>query len=361
MRVTNDVAMAQVGARVFLNIGVGLLGPTSLYLAMLATDYIKPLRGTSLFVLIYLVPIWSIVIRAGTNWIQTGVKEYYWGYSDSLEGPLGSIYYIFSASYFFVALAILAYRYSTSTGKTKQISLLMFVGLIIPLFMTISTDVILPSVGGHILELAVPACVVYLVALYVALKKYELFEIKPVSEKKIKVEGKSIANDNGVVKDLAGGKIYYFDETKPMVAINVFTSLVSHGRQGLGIIRLSPQKFREQTGLEKTPLVWISSQDDPGVKSINPSAISRVYSTVAEFLKSAQRPVILLEGIEALIFTNNFREIMGLISSVYEKISVSDGVMIVPISRPTMNETEWTLLTRHMEDLAQVKAGPNKA
>jgi len=42
-------------------------------------------------------------------------------------------------------------------------------------------------------------------------------------------------------------------------------------------------------------------------------------------------------------------------------VSVSEGVIIVPISKSTMNEAEWTLLTRHMDDLALLMAGPEDA
>jgi len=361
MRASNDEGIALIGSKVFLNTGIGLLGPTVLYMVMLVAEYVKPLKGISLFITIYMVPIWVIAVRAGTDWIQSGVTENYWGYSDALSGPLGPVYYIFSSSFLFAALVLLAKRYFNTVGNNRQIALLMFVGLLIPLSLTVSTDILLPAINIRIPELAVPACIIFIGALFVSLKKFDLFEIKPVTEKKVAVPEKGSPKETGLVTDLPSGKIYYLEESKPDLTFKVFTSLVSHGRQGLGIIRISPQKFREMTGLEKTPVIWLSSQENSTMKTLNPSSISRIYATVVEFLKSAERPVILLEGIEVLIFTNSFREVMGFLSSAFEKISLSDGVLILPISRPTMNETEWTLLTRHMEDLAKFKAGPEDA
>ena len=361
MRIAPDENLAFIGSRVFLNIGIGLLGPTTLYMVLLITEYVKPLKGISLFIYIYLLPLWIIVIRAGTNWIQTGVTLFSWGYTDETEGPLSVPYYIYIVSFFFVALAILGRHYMRSEGRIKQISLLLFIGTVIPLALTILTDVVLTSINIDVPGVSVPSCIIYVIAFIIALNKYEIFEIKPVSEKQSITAGKGKSKEEAVFKDLPGGKMYYISESKPDTSVKVFSSLVSHGRQGLGIVRISPQKFRELTGLEKTPVVWLSSQEGQSVTTINPSAISRIYVTVAEFLKSAERPVILLEGIEALIFTNNFREIMGFISSVYEKVSVSEGVIIVPISRPTLNEAEWSLLTRHMDDLAAFISAPADA
>jgi hypothetical protein len=357
MRVSDDATLSNIGSRLFLNAGIGLLGPTTLYMVMLLTERMKPIKGISVFIAFYMVPIWVIAARASTDWVQVGVTKNYWGYSDVLSGPLNNIYYLLMVSYFIIALGLLAKRYAASEGKNKQIALLVFVGIFIPVVITISTDIVLPAMDIHVPELVVPAMIIYIGALYISYKKYELFEVKPVSEKKITNDKKDTLVTKELVKDLPGGKIYYLAETKPDVSVMVFASLVSHGRQGLGIIRISPQKFRELSGLEKTPVIWLSSQESDKIKTINPSAISRLFVTVSEFLKTADRPIILLEGIEALIFTNNFREVMGFVSSVYEKVSISDGVLIIPISRPTLNETEWTLLTRHMEDLAQVKTG----
>jgi hypothetical protein len=361
MRASDNETLALVGSKLFLNIGIGLLGPTVLYLVMLVTERTKPFKGILIFIAFYLVPIWVIVARAGTEWVQAGVTKNYWGYSDLLSEPLSYPYYIIMISFYIIALILLAQRYATTEGNNKQISLLMFLGILFPLVVTISTDIFLPAVNIHIPEMAVPSCLFLIGALYISLKKYELFEIKPVSEKKAASGKKGLSVQEEPVKDLPGGKMYYFAETKPELTLKVFACLVTHGHQGLGIIRLSPPKFRELTGLETTPVIWLSSQENTSIKTLNPSAISRLFVTVSEFLKSAERPVILLEGIEALIFTNNFREVMGFIASVYEKVAISEGVIIIPISRPTMNESEWTLLTRHMDDLAQFMSEPKDA
>lgn len=231
--------------------------------------------------------------------------------------------------------------------------LLLFIGILIPIIVSISVDVILLNIGIMVPEVSVLCILFYIIALIITLDREKIFEIIPVREYSENHKKEIIKDaDTPMMISLSPGKIYFIDEIKPELSIRAFVDLIHSGYLGLGIIRITPARFRELTGLQKTPLIWLSSQEAPNEKAINPNAIARLFATISDYLKTAERPLILIEGIETLIFVNNFRGIMGFISSVYEKVAVSQGIVIIPISKSTMDPNEWTLLTKNMDDLA---------
>jgi hypothetical protein len=348
MRITPDAGVALAADRIFVNIGSTYIGAVTLHFALVLTNHLKGMKDSSVYISIYIVPIFSSVIRAATNMVVIGVKLEYWGYTE-IQSGLGSIMNGISIVLFFIITFYVLFTHLKDVeGKTKRAYRLLIASLMVPVAVGFTTDVVLPNLGFNIPEMAMTATILFAISLAVAIRNLEAFEIVPVKEKGR--DGK-----DGKPKRspfiLPTGKIYYLDEHKPEASLRAFASLVYSGRRGLALVRMNPRKFRELTSLETTPVIWLSSQEAPGERTINPSAIPRLFTTINEFLTSAKDPVILIEGIETMIFTNNFREVMGFLSQMYERISVAEDIMIIPISKATVSEGEWALMTKHMDDL----------
>jgi len=348
MRITTDEGIALVADRILVTIGATFIGALTLHFVLVLTDRLKGIRDSSFYVGYYFIPSFISVLRAGTNAVVVGIDLKYWGY-DEVQSGLGSfLYNVLMLLYFIFVLFFLFTTLRKSEGKTKRAYWLLIVGQIIPLVIVFATDAILPLLGTNLPDMAMTATLFFAIMLTIAIRYLEAFEIVPVKEKgRDAREGKPKRSPFIVPT----GKIYYIDEHKPDASLRAFASLVYSGRRGLALVRMNPRKFRELTGLETTPVIWLSSQEGPGERAINPSAIPRLFTTINEFLTSAKDPVILIEGIETMIFTNNFREVMGFLSQMYERISVAEDIMIIPISKATVNESEWALMTKHMDDL----------
>ena len=185
--------------------------------------------------------------------------------------------------------------------------------------------------------------------------KLDSIKIDPVRENNI---GHVSSTENDAltcIPELQPGKVYFVDEPKADRGLLLFKHLLMGEHEGLCISRIAPQKIREKTGLEKTPVVWLSTTTIPNEKTIEPSAIARIHSTVSDFLKAAKSPLVLLEGLEYLIFVNNFRVIMTFQHSIFEKIVSSQGIYLLILSKATMDPKEWSLLTKDMEELVLTK------
>jgi len=349
MRLTPDEGVALAADRIFENIGSTYIGAVTLHFALVLTNHLKGMKDSSVYVAIYLVPIFTSAIRAATNVVVSGVSYEYWGYAEVQTGLGSIIYSTMIVVFFLITLYVLIIHLRNVEGKTRKAYQLLIAGLTIPLAIGFATDAILPNLGIKFPEMAMTATILLAITLALAIRDLEAFEIVPVKETgKDGKEGKP--KRSPII--LPMGKIYYIDEHKAEASLKAFASLIYSGRPGFALIRMSPKRFREITGLEKTPVIWLASQEVPDERVINPSAIPRLYATITEFLTSTKNPVILIEGIETMIFVNNFREVMGFLSSIYERISMTDGVLIIPISKATVAEPEWALLTKHMEDLS---------
>ncbi len=154
------------------------------------------------------------------------------------------------------------------------------------------------------------------------------------------------------IPELQPGKVYFIDEPKADLVFKVFNSLLGKGYKGLCITRMPPKKVRETANLEKTPIVWLSTITTPDEKTLDPSSIARIHSTIQEFLSAAKQPVILIEGLEYLIFVNNFRFVLTMLHSLYERTVSSNGILLLVLSKQTMTPADWSLLTKDMEEIS---------
>jgi len=181
--------------------------------------------------------------------------------------------------------------------------------------------------------------------------KLESLDIIPVQEVQLK---KGEADPSEVlfkISNLQSGKVYFIDEPKADKVFRVFYSLLGNGHQGLCVTRMVPKKVREAAHLEKTPIVWLSTTSIPEEKTLDPSSIARIHATIQEFLSAAKQPVVLLEGLEYLIFVNNFRFVLTMLHSLYERAVSSGGIILIVVSKQTMVPADWYLLTKDMEEI----------
>jgi len=154
--------------------------------------------------------------------------------------------------------------------------------------------------------------------------------------------------------ELETGTIYFVDEPRADLLLKVFGSMQSHGHQGLFITRMAPKKIRATANFENVPLIWLSTTPTSEVKTIDPSSISRLYSTVLGFMSSAKQPVVLLDGLDFLIFVNSYNHILRMLHTLYEKIVLTEGILLLGISRPTLTQVEWSLLTKDMVEIPPI-------
>ncbi len=186
---------------------------------------------------------------------------------------------------------------------------------------------------------------------------------------------------SGACRDLAKSSSYLIKEAKSKRSFDLFASLVK-GRcsncecldsfpcesigcercqiscsckgckyfraQGLCFTMHSPQEIRLTYALQTTPIFWISSQ---GPQSVNPSDLESIADIIIKFLKQSKNPVVLLDGIEHLIFENGPASVLRLLRDVEEWVVLQKAILILPINPAAVDKKELALIERNSVDL----------
>ena len=118
--------------------------------------------------------------------------------------------------------------------------------------------------------------------------------------------------------------------------------------QGLCFTMLSPQEIRLRYALQTTPIFWISNH---GPNSINPIDLEVIADIIIKFLKRSNNPVVLLDGIEHLIFENGSAPVLRLLRDIEEWIILERAILILPANPAAIEKKELALIERNMNEL----------
>ncbi|MBI4362858.1 MAG: DUF835 domain-containing protein [Euryarchaeota archaeon] len=231
-----------------------------------------------------------------------------------------------------------AYRETDSEVVKKQV-VLMLIGAVLMLNATGLFSSILPYMGIVTpLYGAWPTMFVALFSGYSVLR-YKLL-LQPATEaprlQKTRYE-------------VSPGKCYLVKEPRMERSIEVFTNLVFQGVPGLCITRTLPSELRRQTGLEKTPMLWLSRRpagDDPSL-----SGLHDLYVTIEDFVKRSPGSIVLLDGLAYLIQNSGFTPVLKFIQDLREVVTLHRSRLLLPLDTRTLEPREMALLEGETEPL----------
>lgn len=141
---------------------------------------------------------------------------------------------------------------------------------------------------------------------------------------------------------LETGLGYLVKGEEPTKAYEIFTELVTHGMEGLCITRDFPERVRKKYGLEKTPMIWLSTTEKP--YTINPNKLSELFYRIETFLNESKQGIILLSGLEYLITQNNYLSVLKFVQLLDEQVAINDGILIVPLTPKALKEQDLSLI-----------------
>jgi len=111
-------------------------------------------------------------------------------------------------------------------------------------------------------------------------------------------------------------------------------------------------EIRLRYTLQITPIFWISNH---GQKSISPTSLEIMTDMINRFLKQSKNPIILLDGIEFLIFANGSAPVLRFIRDIEELSILQNAILILPINPSAMNAREMALIERNMKEITNQK------
>jgi len=145
---------------------------------------------------------------------------------------------------------------------------------------------------------------------------------------------------------LKRGFSYVVEEEVPEKSFDIFIDYVTHGVSGLCITRTNPKFLREQYSLKKTPFIWLSTLKTE--KYTSTIDLTELSISIKDFVKKSRRSIIILDGIEFLVTRFSFEEVLSFMQSLTEFLSMTESILVVPISPQTVDVKQLKLLEREM-------------
>ncbi len=161
------------------------------------------------------------------------------------------------------------------------------------------------------------------------------------------LETKRVGRGSG---DLETGQIYIVKK-HPEKAFEIFASNVFSNHEGLCITRRYPPKVRSEYGLEKTPIVWLTSEASESEKTVQ--SIQDISIIIANFMEKATSPVILLDGLEYLVTNSGFDSLIRFLQVLNDRLQRKSGVLFAPILEEAFGTKDLALLHRETVNLAE--------
>ena len=118
--------------------------------------------------------------------------------------------------------------------------------------------------------------------------------------------------------------------------------------QGLCFTMRSPIETRLNYTLQTTPIFWISNH---GQDSVSPVDLEIISDIISKFLKQSRNPVVIVDGIEYLIFENGYSSVLRFLKDAAEAMVLQNAIMILPVNQTAIEPKELALMQRSLKCL----------
>ncbi len=136
-------------------------------------------------------------------------------------------------------------------------------------------------------------------------------------------------------------------ERQPTLSFEIFEEMLRGGVPGLLITRIHPDRIRHDRGLTDVRMIWLSHT--PGEDYHEPTATGTLVKVIQKFIEDNNgEGVILLDGLEYLMINNGFVPILFFVEQLNELMTLSRGILLLPVDPRALDLRELALLERNV-------------
>ncbi len=117
--------------------------------------------------------------------------------------------------------------------------------------------------------------------------------------------------------------------------------------QGLIITNQYPVTVRREHFIQTTPILWLSSV--PMQDAMDPAKLSILTDYLLKFMESSQNGVVLVDGLEYIMTSNDFQRMLRAVDRWTEAAMVSNTRIVVSVDRNAFDSKELAFLERDKE------------
>jgi hypothetical protein len=143
------------------------------------------------------------------------------------------------------------------------------------------------------------------------------------------------------------GKAYILLTKGPEFGLSIFEEyLGTLSGHGILFIREHPSQLKHSEIMDTVTKIWMSKTPDKD--SISPGNITKIAHVISEFVKSNERSIVLIDGLEYLINNNDFTRILKFLELLHEIIVLNNGILLIPVNQLTLSRTDFELLKNEL-------------
>ena len=305
----------------------------------------------------YLPLIYAPVL--GWAYLIFGTGHLIAGTADGFLGPgavVGDSYVLLASMYaawFYLSVGLFVSAWWRVRGShLRQMQGVVVLGLLIGSVPAGVTEIFWPLIDGFQARLGLGSVytLVWSVFLAIAIARYRYMVIEPV------MEPPGAAHPR---HPLARGLNYLVLEPGRAAGMGAFREIVST-TPGLCVTGLAPARVAERFGLERTPVVWITTVASE-VRTVRPQGLEfELVHTVLKFQRENPGTAVLLDDLDYLATIDGFEAVARFLKRVANQASSSNGTLIVTAGHGTFTPEQVAVLggcVDHVLDVSEFSNG----
>jgi hypothetical protein len=137
-----------------------------------------------------------------------------------------------------------------------------------------------------------------------------------------------------------------------------FATLVKNGMLGLWVSRRPPKELRDEYGLVRTPVIWLTGNAVEGEVCIPPGETAKLSKAFSDFIAATDDYIILFEGLEYISSTIGFKPTLNLVQLLNDRVMGSRGSMIIWLDPRAFRDEEVALLRSEATEVHEEPVRP---
>jgi hypothetical protein len=293
--------------------------------------------------------VWAYLISM-TNLIIDGMSSNAFGPSAHVAPTYVYFAPIFGAWMFTGVIFFVRSYWQVRKSPSRRMVGVVVGGLVLGTIPAAVTELLWPVLTGGDTRLGLGSLYTLTWSIFIAyaVVRYRYLVIEPVTE----VRSSRIPRHR-----LERGLNYLVLENGRSAAMGAFRDIVS-ATPGLCVTGLAPARVASRFGLERTPILWITTASN-AERTVRPNALDfELVHTVVKFLRENPGTVVLLDDLDYLATLAGFEAVARFLKRVTNQASASKGTVIVGAGVGTFAVDEVALLRGAFDRVVEIEEAP---
>jgi Protein of unknown function (DUF835)/N-terminal 7TM region of histidine kinase len=296
--------------------------------------------------------VWAYLV-AGTDLVINGVSSNAFGPSAHVAPTYGYFAPVFGAWMFSGVMLFVRSWWEVRKTPSRRMLGVVVGGLLLGTVPAAVTELLWPLLTGSDTRLGLGSLYTLIWSIFIAyaVVRYRYLVIEPV------IETRALRAPR---HRLESGLNYLVIENGRTAAMGAFRDIVST-TPGLCVTGLAPSRVAARFGLERTPILWITTATSEG-RTVRPNALDfELVHTVVKFLRENPGTAVLVDDLDYLANVAGFDAVARFLKRVLNQASASKGTVIVAAGHGTFTTEQLAVLRGSVDRVLDIQEAPSPA